>query len=424
METLGARTAGARDTGAGGGGTEPSRRRLLRLAGTGLGLTALGAGAWGCGPVEEPSATAPDPGAAPGKGGDTFTAPPDGTAPRPLWQSEAAGGSLGALDALAVAGGVVLVSGDPLVGRDIVTGKEVWSRKEVAVPGAKLLVSGGTLYLASAQYDGDVVGLDPATGKETWRSRLGGERYAQPRTLAADDRHVYVLAGVLEKDFRVKNNVIAALDVTSGRVVWQERRDAGTEEYGIVAAVVGRHLVYTDLRENVTVRDTATGRQVWTKKIGTSNHRRLAFHEDLVIVPDTHRLRAFALGDGRERWSLAADETYVWFRDPAVLDGVLYVADSSRSLWAVDPATGRKVWRNDDLAGLSTPWQYTKVGDTLYGATELDPKGGVHAFDARDGRLRWTYNDGTKSSEKWYVVPSGKRLAALHGKRLTALPAV
>ncbi|MFF4170473.1 PQQ-binding-like beta-propeller repeat protein [Streptomyces sp. NPDC001744] len=420
MPIRGGSTTGPVDAGKNG----PSRRRVLRLAGSGLGLAALGAGAWGCGPAEEPvpGATAPGKGAS-ATPGSAFTTPPPGTAPRPLWQAPAASGAFGAKGALAVAGDVVLVSGDPLVGRSLTTGEEVWSRKEVATPGAPLLVSGGTLYLASAQYDGDVVGLDPATGEETWRSRLGGEKYAHPRTLATDEHRVYVLAGVLEKDFSVRNNVIAALDIASGKVVWQERRDTGTQEHGITATLAGRYLAYTDYRENLTVRDAATGRQVWTKKIGRSNSERLAVHQDLVIVADGQRLRAFALADGRERWSLASEE-FTRFHGPAVLDGVLHVSDSAHVLRAVDPSTGRERWRNEKLLDVAIPWQFAMVGDTLYGATELDDKGGIVAFDARDGKHRWTYNDGTGSVEQWYVVASGKRLAALHGKRLTALPAV
>ncbi|MGV9692884.1 outer membrane protein assembly factor BamB family protein [Streptomyces sp. NPDC003444] len=427
MPIRGGSTAGTTAAGERG----PSRRGLIRLAGTGLGLAALGAGAWGCGPVEEPAADATAPGrngknpsageAAPG---DAFTTPPPGTAPGPLWQADAMAGALGAMDALAVAGDVVMVSGDPLTGRSLTTGKELWSREKVAVPGAKLLVAGGTLYLASARYDGDVVGLDPATGKETWRSRLGGKKYAQPRTIAVDERRVYVLAGILEADYSVKENVIAALDIASGKVVWQERRDKGTQEFGITAAVSGRHLVYTDFRENVTVRDTATGRQVWTKKIGRSNSERIAVHGGLVVVADGGRLRAFALADGTERWSLAADESYTRFHSPAVLDGVLYASDSAHVLRAVDPATGRERWRNAELLEVAYPWQFVTAGGNLYAATELDPKGGVLAFDARTGKLRWTYNDGTGAVDKWYVAASGKRLAALHGKRLTALPAV
>ncbi|MFE6667568.1 PQQ-binding-like beta-propeller repeat protein [Streptomyces sp. NPDC057697] len=400
-----------------------SRRRILRLATAGLGVAVVGAGAVGCGPGEDPAA--PGGNAKPGgngKGGG-FTTPPPGTAPEPLWQADAANTGLAGIDALAVIGGVALVSGDPLVGRDMATGKEKWSRRGVTTPGAKLIVGGGTLYLASAEYDGDVVGLDPATGKETWRSRLG-KKFEQPRPIAADDRHVYVVAGILEKDFTTPNNVIAAIDTTSGRIVWREQRDAGTEEFGITAAAVGGRLVYTDYRENVTCRDTATGRQVWTKKISRSNDRRFAVHEGLVIVADGRRLRAFDLAGGKDRWSLRTEE-FSSFNDPQVLDGVLYASDSVRGMWAVDPRTGKRIWHNEELLDSATQaWQFAKVNGTVYGATEFDEDGGVHAFDAATGKLRWTYNDKSGDIQQWYVVAAADRLAVMHGKRLYALPAV
>ncbi|MGX1506034.1 UNVERIFIED_CONTAM: outer membrane protein assembly factor BamB [Streptomyces graminofaciens] len=407
-------------------GNAMSRRQALRLAGTGLGLAVLGAGSWGCSPEEEVGGPGGGGTATPAgdKGGDTFTTPPPGTAPKPLWQQATVNDDLAGIHSLAVFGDSVVVSGDPLVGRDIVSGKEKWSRPGVTVPGAKLINGGGTLYLASAEYDGDVVGLDPATGKETWRSRLGKE-YEQPRPIAADDRHVYVLAGILEEDFSTPTNVIAAIDTASGRIAWREQRDKGTDEYGIIAAVVGERLAYTDYRENVTVRDTTTGRQLWTKKIGRSNHRRFAVHEDLMIVADGQRLRAFALSAGTERWSLATEE-FTAFNDPQVLDGVLYASDSVRGMWAVDPGTGKTVWHNEDLLETAAEaWQFAKVDGTLYGATEHDKDGGVHAFDAATGKLRWTYNDGAGAIQQWYVAGgTGKRLAVMHEKRLYALPAV
>ncbi|WP_343238572.1 hypothetical protein [Streptomyces sp. SID13031] len=48
----------------------------------------------------------------------------------------------------------------------------------------------------------------------------------------------------------------------------------------------------------------------------------------------------------------------------------------------------------------------------------------MHAYDARDGKLRWTYNDGTGDIEQWYVAAGGTRLAALHARRIQGLPAV
>lgn len=405
-------------------GAAVARRRLLGMAGAGLFLAT--AALTGCTPETEVDTSG---GAEGGKGGgspepdgDTFTTPPPGTAPRPLWQAEAAAGALGSLDTLAIAGDVVLVSGDPLVGRDLATGKERWSRPDTAVPGARMILGGGRLHLASARYDGDVVALDPATGDEVWRSRLGG-RYNQPRPVGADAERVYVIAGVREKDYSSSKNVIAAIDVRTGKVAWSERRDAGTEEHGIHSTVSGRRLVYTDQRENVTVRDTVTGRQLWTKKLSRSNFDRLIVHDGLVIVSDGRTLRAFALETGAERWSLATDE-FSTYNGPAVLDGVLFVSDSARSLWAVDPVSGKRLWRNEDLLDSAYPVQFAKAGNTLYGATRFDKDGGVHAYDARTGKLRWTFNDGSGSVEQWYVVSSGRRLAALHARKLSALPAV
>lgn len=392
----------------------------MKLAGAGLVL--LGAGASACGPEEDAAGAggAGSPGAdKPGKGGGT---PAPGSKPQAAWQHPAAYDGLAWISALAVAGDVVLVSGDPLVARDVATGKEVWSRAEVTTPGAGMLIGDGTLYLGSARYDGDIIGLDPATGKDTWRSRLG-DAYSQPRPIAADGNHVYVVAGILDKNLRTPDNVIAAIDTGSGKVAWREQRDHGTDQYGITAQVAGGRLAYTDFRENLTVRDTATGRQVWTKKIGRSNNRGFVVHDGLAIVANGERMRAFDLADGREVWSFAT-EKYTRFNDPAVLDGVLYVSDSLHGLWAADPATGKRHWHNKGSLDVAAPWQFAKVGDVLYGATEFDKNGGVHAFDAGSGELRWTYNDGTGDIQRWYLAAGGRNLVALHGKKVSGLPAV
>ncbi len=68
------------------------------------------------------------------------------------------------------------------------------------------------------------------------------------------------------------------------------------------------------------------------------------------------------------------------------------------------------------------PRQFVKAGGTLYAATDLDPQGGVHAFDPKTGTLRWTFNDRTGDHHAWLVATDGKRVYALHGKKLHALP--
>ncbi|MGW9396351.1 outer membrane protein assembly factor BamB family protein [Streptomyces sp. NPDC055642] len=416
-----------RSSRASGSSRTASRRRVLRLAGGGLALAALTAGTVAC---EEEAVDVKGPGSAGGgkpegddKGGSgDGGADRSGGAPEPLWTETTSAETFGDNDELVVARGAVIASGTPLAALDAGTGKRKWSLPGGVVPGAPLLLSEETLYLASSQYDGTVTGYDPASGKETWRSRLG-KGYRQPRPIAVDENQVYVIAEILEDDGSSTTNVIAALDSTTGRITWKEQRDVGTMQDGIHAAVRGRHLVYTDGKKNLTVRDTATGRQVWTHRTTKTNYGFFAVHQDLVIVPQGQRIQAFALSDGKEEWSLETAD-FTLFKEPAVVEDVLYVADSARTVRAVDPRTGKQLWQSTALADaeLQVPRQYVKAGDTLYGATDLDPEGGIIAMDAKNGAVRWTFNDGTGDHHSWLVATDGKRVFALHGTKLHALP--
>ncbi|WP_329039097.1 PQQ-binding-like beta-propeller repeat protein [Streptomyces sp. NBC_01725] len=398
-----------------------SRRRVLRLAGGGLTLAVLTAGAAGC------REDAADGGGSEGSGGDKPSgggaAPGAGQAPEPQWTKSTSAQTYGDNDELVAVGGVVIASGDPLVAFDVATGKERWVLESGAVPGAPMLVGNGTLYLASGKYDGTVAGYDPASGRETWRSHLG-KGYRQPKPMAVDEKQVYVIAEILEDDGSSRTNVIAALDSSTGKVAWSEQRDLGTMQMGVHAAVKGRYLVYTDFKKNLTVRDTATGAQVWTHKTTKTNYGFFAVHEELVIVPQGQTLQAFNLSDGTEKWSIKT-ERLTTFKEPAVLEGVLYIADSDRTLRAVEPGTGKEIWQSKALAKDETqvPRQYVKVGGVLYGATSLDKQGGVVAIDAKTGELRWTFNDKTGDFHAWLVATDGKRVFALHGTKLHALPA-
>ncbi|MFD4988758.1 PQQ-binding-like beta-propeller repeat protein [Streptomyces sp. NPDC058374] len=402
-----------------------SRRRVLRLAGGGLALAVLGAGAAGC------REDAVDDAGSGGTGGDkpAGTGKPsagggeDGKAPKALWTESVSAETYGDNDELVAVAGLVIASGSPLSARDAATGKERWSLPDGAAPGAPLLVGDGTLYLASGRYDGTVSGYDPATGEETWQGRLG-KGYRQPRPVAVDGRQVYVVAEILEEDNSSHTNVIAALDAGSGKLVWSEQRDLGTEQNGIHAAVQGRHLVYTDFKKNLTVRNTATGRQVWTQKTDKTNYGFFTVHEDLVIVPQGDRLQAFTLADGARKWSVKSTRLTV-FKEPAVVDGVIHIADSGRTVRALEPATGKEIWQSEALseAGFQVPRQYVKAGNVVYAATDLDKDGGVAALDADSGELRWTFNDGSGDHHAWLVATDGERVFALHGKKLYALPA-
>ncbi|MFF4697325.1 serine/threonine-protein kinase [Streptomyces chattanoogensis] len=404
----------------------PSRRRFLGLAaGAAVGVAAVGgAGVWAFGGKDKDrnagKGAAGDGKGAPGTPQETFSTPPPGTAPQVLWHRTAETDSLATGRPLLAHNGLLLASGDPLVARDAVTGKPKWTRKEVAPAGAPLILAAGKLFFVSTEYDGDVIGLDPDTGKEAWRSRLGGKLTVE-EILAADEQRIYVIASVRTEDTRVHLTAIAAIDIRTGKPEWQKPRDKGTKDYDLEGVVADGRLVYTDARRNVTVRDTATGRQLWTQKIGDDIAWRPAVHAKRIFLGGD-RLRAVHLDTGKPAWSLPSGGRRSFYQ-PMVVGGVLYAADHSGGVWAVDPVRGKKRWLCEDPGARRAPTEFVLVGGTLYGAS-YDDEGGIFALDPRTGRARWHYNDNTGSMEEWHIAASGQRLLVTHGDEIYGLPAV
>ncbi|MFG2891233.1 PQQ-binding-like beta-propeller repeat protein [Streptomyces sp. NPDC048248] len=418
-------TPATASTGVSGAPASPSRRKFLGLmAGGAVGVVAVGgAGVWALGGNDKGKGAggANGAGKAPGGGaGERFTTPPPGTAPQVLWHRTAQTDSLNTGQPLLAHNGLLIISGDPLVARHAATGRAKWTRKGVAPAGAPLIFAAGKLFLVSTEYDGDVIGLDPNTGKEAWRSRLAGKLNAE-RILAADEDRIYVVASVRTEDTTVHLTAIAAINIRTRKVEWQKPRDKGTHDYDLEGVVAAGRLVYTDGRKNVTVRDAADGRQLWTQKIGDDIAWRPAVHAKRVFLGG-ERLRSVHIDTGKPDWSLSTGGRRD-FTQPMVVDGVLYVSDHSAGVWAVDPVRGKKIWLCEEVGARRAPTEFVKVGDSLYGAS-YDDIGGIFALDPKTGKARWNYNDNTGSMEEWHVVASGRRLLATHGDEIYGLPAV
>ncbi|WP_399087030.1 serine/threonine-protein kinase [Streptomyces sp. BBFR2] len=407
-----------------GDAAAPSRRRFLGLvAGAATGVVALGgAGVWAfSGP---PGGKGADDGGVGGGGAtpeaDDFTTPPPGTAPAVLWHRTAETDSINSDQPLAVHEDLLLISGDPLVARRASTGATAWSRKGVAAAGAPLILADRKLFLVSTEYNGDVIALDPGTGKEVWRSRLGGDLTVQ-RILAVDGQRLYVVASVSSEDITEHLTAVAAINLRTGKQDWSKPRDKGTTDFDLEGTVSGDRLVYTDGRSNVTVRDVADGRQLWSRKLGDDIAWRPAVHERRIFLGGS-RLRAVHLETGEQDWSLSSAGRLSFYQ-PMVVGGVVYAADHSGGVWAVDPVRGRKLWLCEDTGARRAPTEFLSVRGTLYGAS-YDDAGGVFALDPATGKVRWHYNDNTGSLDQWHVTASGRRLLATHGNEIYALPAV
>ncbi|MFB7075729.1 PQQ-binding-like beta-propeller repeat protein, partial [Streptomyces sp. NPDC056290] len=293
--------------------------------------------------------------------------------------------------------------------------------KDACRPGEPLLFHDGKVFLADGGYDGVLAALDVKTGEEIWRSRLG-KSLSVDSAVAIDGSNVYVTV----KDFGESRSAteyrtaVAAIDHATGKKTWLQKRDWGTRDYDVQGSVAGRHLVYADSNHNLTVRDTATGAQLWTRKLGEDWTWQPTVANGLVFLPG-ETLTAVDADSSETRWTLSSNGRRA-FRHPTVTDGVLYVSDYDDGVWAVNVKTGERMWLCEELE-TDGPESFLRVGSSLYGAGGA-LSGGVVALEARTGKLRWTYDDNKDNGEPWQVTVSGNRLLVTHGPEIYALPAV
>ncbi|MGN5379743.1 PQQ-binding-like beta-propeller repeat protein [Streptomyces lasalocidi] len=229
---------------------------------------------------------------------------------------------------------------------DVKTGKPRWSKKSICQSGAQLYFRDGKLFLLDgADFTGAVIAYDVMTGEESWRSRPDRNVNVR-RTIGIDDKNVYVTLSYGEQKNDEFQTAVAAISRSTGRTVWQQKRDWGTQDYEVQGAVYGKRLVYTDGLHNLTVRDTATGQQLWSKKIGDKWSWIPTVANGLVFVPGDE-LTAVDLESGATRWTLSADGRR-GFVNPTAIDGVLYAGDGDRGVWAVDARSGKRIWLCDE----------------------------------------------------------------------------
>ncbi|GGN85843.1 hypothetical protein GCM10011579_077060 [Streptomyces albiflavescens] len=406
----------------------PSRRRFLGLTAAGVvGVAAFGGGtAWWLSRDDDSSDTAT--GAKGDAAGSTepvtenFTTPPAGTAPQPLWHRSVGEEATSDNLPLLVQDGMLLISGDPLVAYDAKTGKARWSRKEACQPGAQLLYADGKVFLADTEYEGVLVARDVTTGEESWRSRLGKELTVE-NTIDIDAKNVYVTVTDYSdaRSATKYRTAVAAISHSTGKKVWLQKRDWGTKDYDVEGTVSGKYLVYADSNYNLTVRDTATGEQLWSRKIGDDWSWKPAVAAGLVFLPG-EKLTAVDVETGKAGWSLDPNGRR-GFHNPTVIEGVVYVSDYDHGIWALHAKTGKKIWLCDDSELDEAATTFLRAGQNLYAATDMDG-GGIYALEAGTGKLRWVYNDNKDPGEPWRVAISGNRLLTTHGYEIYALPAV
>ncbi|MDD2876494.1 MAG: PQQ-binding-like beta-propeller repeat protein [Acidiphilium sp.] len=237
------------------------------------------------------------------------------------------------------------------------TGKLKWyfaTRGEAmptpAFDGGKLFITTGT---------GNAYAIDSTTGKQVWKSHLGG--IANMSSPAAYHGHIYVAMSV--KPF------LYCLDEASGKIAWKGTIPlAANTGMGDVSPAVSDGIVVQDavsaprtingkgtLDTTVRAWNAATGKVLWTFKMGRGA-KVPAFkggvpmiHDGVVYVgtPVTSDYVALDLKTGKQlwRWNVPnAGPAGAGRGAPTYYKGTLYIS-TGPSVFALDPKTGHEIHR-------------------------------------------------------------------------------
>jgi outer membrane protein assembly factor BamB len=302
---------------------------------------------------------------------------------RKLWTAGVGGGgeklrlSLGlelANDTLFVAGR----KGD-VVALDPASGRSRWSqdmKTELAAgPGV------GDSLVAVGTSDGQVIALDAKTGARLWQVAVSSEVLASP--LVTGDR-VYV---------RTVDGRVHALEAQSGKVQWTgEEPVPKLSLRGTAPPVLARDTIVAGFDSGKVIAFSAgSGDVAWQAQVTTPGGRseldRLSDVDGAVRVDGND---GFAVGYHGRVVMFALDSGQVWwnrelssYRSPALDDGQVYVATSEGSVVALRRRDGTILWQQEGLKrrGLSAP---AVVGNAVVVG---DFDGYLHWLDRDSGKF-------------------------------------
>ncbi len=216
--------------------------------------------------------------------------------------------------------------------------------------------------------------FDRKTGEVLWSFGTGYVVQASPLIV---DQHVFIAT----------DHAVYALDLESGHLIWQTA--TGNEDAFMGAPAYDHGVIYPTGGNLLLALDAETGKELWrTEK--DMQFVGLAVANGMIYVGNWDRnLYAFDRSTGAERWKFAARGDF--WSAPAVNGNIVYAGNVDKYLYALNAQTGELLWsyqtRGDAVSEALIADGVVYVSDSSH----LFPRGARHlyALDARTGEELW-----------------------------------
>lgn len=267
-----------------------------------------------------------------------------------------------------------------LVALDTATGRPRWSQK-ITVFG-DLVVAAGRLYLWTRDptwsSKAELVALDAASGKRLWSFEPAGYMLTPEPVLAGD----VVLTGS-------DHGVMYALDPATGTE--KRRHRLGAEHDRVLLLRAGGTVYATSGNGDVNALDAVSGELRWRSRIaGAISSRPTVAGGTVYVGDDEGTTYALEAATGTPLWDFQARGDQPLFEwSAAVADGLVYTAGRDRTLYALDTTTGETRWR------LPLPGGRDAGPVAAAGSVHVsDREGTLHALDPATGTVRSRFRTG------------------------------
>lgn len=258
--------------------------------------------------------------------------------------------------------------------------------------------------------------LDAETGKPAWRFPYpcpAGNFYGPRATPTIEGGLVYALS---------RKGDALCLDADTGKLKWA--RDLIREfkalptDYGICGSplIVGDLVIYNALESGIAL-NRITGEKVWISGEGPGGYATPVRFKgpggDRVAIFGARSLFVVDPASGRKvqsfPWQTEFDGNAA---DPAFFDDKLFITsgwERGCALLDISGTSAKQLWQNKNLRGhLSSP---IHIDGHLYGIDDNTPNGQLRCLDARTGDLKWAQKGNFES-----MSVAGGRILALDKK--------
>jgi outer membrane protein assembly factor BamB len=269
-------------------------------------------------------------------------------------------------------------------------------------------------------------------GRLIWRSRVAGSN-DEPVLVAADGMVYAGISGAADGDARTY-----AIKAATGRQIWRTPGAAGPRPYAAAPGAVFGFAVTSSGVTNVVAVSAAAGRTLWTHDVGALLDNAkvgwLAYAAGLVYLAagttenstaGQPTVRALDARTGRRVWAATVG---VGPQTPTLAGGVVYTPDvgsgtaTEGRVVALHASTGARKWESANLGG--GPGQLVAVDGVICGsALAANAQPSVFALDSATGGRLWHADSGgfpvTATGGMVFLVPLSTgpaRVSAWHAR--------